>query len=119
VSLVSPRARLEAALAPELLDAFQDLIAEQVRVELERLEATGPRSGSPFVTVAEAAMFMRCSRQRVYDLLSARRLTRHCEGRRVLIARAELEMHLSSAPRPVALTLPHAPRTRSGSGVAR
>jgi excisionase family DNA binding protein len=117
--LVSPRVRLEAALAPELLDAFQELIAEQVRDELERLEASSQRSGSPFVTVAEAAMFMRCSRQRVYDLLSARRLTRHYEGRRVLIARAELEAHLSSATRPVALMLPRAPRIRGGSGVAR
>src|SRR5215831_9529485 len=36
-------------------------------------------------------------RQRIYDLLSARRLTRYKEGRRTLVARVELEEHVRSA----------------------
>jgi excisionase family DNA binding protein len=49
---------------------------------------------SEFLSVPEAAEFLRCNRQRVYDLLSARRLTRYKDGSRVLVKRAELLDHL-------------------------
>jgi excisionase family DNA binding protein len=49
---------------------------------------------SPFLTVFEAAEFLRAKPQRVYDLLSARRLTRHKEGSRTLILRSELERYV-------------------------
>jgi excisionase family DNA binding protein len=52
---------------------------------------------SEFVTVAEAASLLRCSRQRIDDLLSQRRLTRVKEGSRTLIRRAEIDRHLSEA----------------------
>jgi excisionase family DNA binding protein len=54
---------------------------------------------TPYLTVSEAADFLRCSRQRVYDLLSARRLTRHKDGSRVLISRVELDAYLGATPR--------------------
>jgi excisionase family DNA binding protein len=46
------------------------------------------------MTIPEAAEYLRCSRQRVDDLLSQGRLTRIKEGRRTLVARAEIEAHL-------------------------
>jgi excisionase family DNA binding protein len=49
---------------------------------------------SPYLTVAEAAAYLRASRQRVYDLLSSRRVPRHRDGARVLISRAELDAYL-------------------------
>jgi excisionase family DNA binding protein len=49
---------------------------------------------SPFLTVAEAAVYLRASRQRVYDLLSSRRLPRHRDGARVLVRRADLEAYV-------------------------
>ncbi len=46
------------------------------------------------MTVIEAAEFLRCTRQRIDDLLSQRRLTRHKDGSRTLVSRVEVEEHL-------------------------
>jgi excisionase family DNA binding protein len=54
---------------------------------------------SPYMTIPEAAEYLRCPRQRIDDLLSARRLTRVKEGGRTLISRAEIEDYLVRAPR--------------------
>lgn len=51
-------------------------------------------TASAFLTIPEAADLLRCSRQRVDDLLSQRRLTRVKDGRRTLIRRGELESYL-------------------------
>jgi excisionase family DNA binding protein len=48
------------------------------------------------MTIMEAAAFLRCSRQRVDDLLSQRRLTRFKDGSRTLIARDEIQRHLEA-----------------------
>jgi len=50
---------------------------------------------SPYLSAEEAAAYLRCSRQRVYDLLSARRLTRIKDGSRTLLARSEVEEYLN------------------------
>jgi excisionase family DNA binding protein len=47
--------------------------------------------GSPYMTIPEAAEYLRCSRQRVYDLRSSGRLNRFGDGRRALVKRAELD----------------------------
>jgi excisionase family DNA binding protein len=57
-----------------------------------------PGSTSPYLTVPEAAAYLRCKRQRVDDLLSQRVLTRIKEGGRTLVARAEIEAHLRGEP---------------------
>jgi excisionase family DNA binding protein len=74
-----------------LAEWLRPLVAELVREELARR----PREvASPFLSVAEAADYLRCERQRIYDLVSDGRLARHKDGSRVLIARADLERHL-------------------------
>ncbi len=52
------------------------------------------------MTVTETANYIRCGRQRVYDLLSAGRLTRHKDGSRALIERADAlaQSQLETAP---------------------
>lgn len=76
-------------------------------------------AASPFLTVAEAAVYLRAKPQRVYDLLSTRRLTRFKDGRRVLVSRAELDAYLAATgPRPVACTLPPTAQSRTSSGLA-
>lgn len=82
------------SLPADVLDELVDRVAERV---LERLTAEPPAPASPFVTVAEAAEYLRCSRQRIDDLLSQRRLTRHKDGRRTLVSRAELEAYAGGA----------------------
>ncbi len=76
-------------LALTLPPATVEAIAEQAaRLVLARLAAER-QVASPYLTVAEAAAYLRCSRQRVYDLLCAHRLNRYRDGRRVLVARAD------------------------------
>lgn len=48
----------------------------------------------PYLSVTEAPAYLRCKRQRVYDLLSAGTLTRVKDGSRTLVSRAEIENHL-------------------------
>jgi len=50
---------------------------------------------SPFMTIVEAAGYLRCSRQRIDDLLSARRLERVKDGARTLIRRSDLDAYLN------------------------
>jgi excisionase family DNA binding protein len=90
-----------------VLEAIAERAAELVMAQLDA------GSSSPYLDVAEAAAFLRCSRQRVYDLLSARRLTRHRDGSRVLLERAELVEYVSGG---VAPSLPRAARSRSARG---
>ena len=95
---MSPREQLEAFLSPAALDALERLQREIVRDELLVLAANRIRSGNrtEYLSVREASDFLRCDRQRVYDLLSAGRLTRHKDGSRVLIRRTELEAHVAN-----------------------
>ena len=82
-----------AGLALVLPTEFVEAVARRV-AELLRAEMPEPVSPSPFMTVLEAAAYLRCSRQRVDDLLSQRRLTRVKEGTRTLVLRAEIESYL-------------------------
>ncbi|MGE3795469.1 MAG: helix-turn-helix domain-containing protein [Dehalococcoidia bacterium] len=46
------------------------------------------------MTVEEAALYLRCRRQRIDDLLSQRRISRIKDGARTLVSRSELEAYL-------------------------
>jgi excisionase family DNA binding protein len=85
-------------IALEISDATMAAIAERVAQILTPERAPAPAPVSPYMTIPEAAEYLRCSRQRVDDLLSARRLTRVKEGRRTLVRRDEIEAHLGRAP---------------------
>lgn len=61
---------------------------------LLRSEARTGLHESPYLTIDEAAAYLRCRRQRIDDLLSQRRLSRIKDGARTLISRAELEAYL-------------------------
>ncbi len=106
--------RVELVLSEEQVEVIARRVAELLAGESQR-----PAAGSPFVTVAEAAELLRCSRQRVDNLLSAGRLRRVKDGRRTLIERAELERYLAGAgARRVAHVLPAGLGSGLGSGVA-
>jgi excisionase family DNA binding protein len=53
---------------------------------------------SPYLTITEAAEFLRARRHRVDDLLSRGTLTRHKDGSRTLILRSELEAYMAGEP---------------------
>lgn len=77
-------------------DAVSRIAALAAEIVLDRLDVSTPEP-SPYLTIRETAELLRCPRQRVDDLLSQGRLTWIKEGRRTLIARAELKAYVSSA----------------------
>ena len=90
------RAVLEEVLYDEASFPADRLKAAEL---LERLEGPDDEAlawarAAAELTPEEAADYLRCSRQRVYDLLSSRRLTRYRDGSRVLVRRDELDSYL-------------------------
>jgi excisionase family DNA binding protein len=81
---------LVASLDDQALDQLAELLAPRLR------DRISPPS-SPFVDVAGAAERLRCSRQRVYDLVHAGRLQPRRDGRRLLFAVADLDTYLAAS----------------------
>lgn len=77
---------IELAIPAEVFEAIAQRAAQLTR-QLE-LEENPP---SPYMTVEEAAEFLRCKSKRIYDLRSSGRLGRPNEGGRALVWRAEVE----------------------------
>jgi excisionase family DNA binding protein len=77
---------LARILLAELDDDALDMLAERLR---SRLEMAAPADG--WMTVAEAADYLRCPTSRVYSLTSARRIPCVKDGSRVLFRRSELD----------------------------
>lgn len=108
-------------------EALVEYIVEQAAALVERRvlardPALAVRAGGwgRYLTVREAAEYLRAKPQRVYDLLSSRRLSRHKDGRRVLVSRAELDAYLAGDGSPsVAPALPRPPQSRTGSGLRK
>ena len=87
-----PAIKLTLELAPDQLAELALRVAD-----LLSDSAGGPATPSPYLTVAEAAEYLRCSRERIHALLTQRRLARHKDGGRTLILHAELEAYVRSA----------------------
>lgn len=82
-------------LVAGLPEAILDVLAARVLDELDgRAQAA---SQSRWMTVRSAAVFLDCGEQRIRNLLTEGRLTRHREGGRTLVARAEVEALVVSA----------------------
>lgn len=92
--MATPTTFWEDVTEPVILfpEAIINDIAERAAALV--MERTVPAWSSPYLTVPEAAEYARCSRQRIYDLLSSARLTRHKDGSRVLVGRDELDAYL-------------------------
>lgn len=88
---------IAAALLAELDDQALDRLAELLAPRLaHRLT---PEAASPWLDVAEAAEYLRCKPQRVYDLVHAGTLKPQRDGRRLLFHRDALDGHLASRSR--------------------
>ncbi len=75
---------------------FDEQALAAISEALPRREA---EESSPFLSIPEAAELLRAKRQRVDDLLSSDRLTRHKDGSRTLVSRAELLAYLNGGGR--------------------
>jgi len=104
---------LRLTLPEELIAQIAERAAELVLARLAKERLSG--GDSPYLTVAEAAEYLRASRQRVYDLLSSGRLSRHKDGSRVLVSRAELDGYLAGADLPHRCPPPRHPASHKRS----
>ena len=84
--------RLTIAVPDELVERVAERAAELVLERLER--ADNGATPSPYLSVVEAAEYLRAKRHRVDDLLSRGTLTRFKDGARTLVSRAELEAYV-------------------------
>ncbi len=92
-------------------DTIDEIARRAAAIVLDQLRADV--DGSPYLSVSEAAARLRAKPQRIYDLLSARRLTRFKDGRRTLVSRDEIDAYL--ALNSVAPAWPHNSPTRMRS----
>jgi excisionase family DNA binding protein len=109
VSTLRTPTRAREALVDALAPVLDELVDRVVELVLARLE--GAAAGSPYLNVREAAEYLRCKPQRIYDLLSSRRLMKYGDGGRPLLLRSELDEY-------VARSLPPEARDRLDRGVA-
>ena len=75
-------------LTPEVLEAIAVRVAQLLA---ERGETATAPTSSRWLSIGEAADYLRCSKQHVYDLRSSGRLSRHGDGGRALVDRDELD----------------------------
>jgi excisionase family DNA binding protein len=77
---------LTLALPPELV--------ELIAVRAAELIAARAPARPEYLTVAEAAEYIRAKPKRIYDLVSQRRLEPRRDGARLLFLRSELDAYL-------------------------
>lgn len=97
-TLPTPPAWFEA-LADSLAIAVVDRVRKEFPTPRSAPQPAAPQTRSPYATVEEAATFLRCKPQRIYDLISGRVLRRFKDGARVLILWSDLEMHVTARER--------------------
>jgi excisionase family DNA binding protein len=82
---VSVRARLEAVLAPDVVDAIEQLVAERVRAELAAAaQANG--LARKWLTLKQAGERLDCSADAVRMRVKRNRLEARRQGRRVYVS---------------------------------
>lgn len=80
-----------AAIAAAIVGALDDRALEHLADRLAPWLIAPPR---PWLDVVEAADYLRCTKQRIYDLVHAGRLVPRRDGRRLLFHREQLDAYL-------------------------
>lgn len=81
---------LTISLPPEVLAQLVEQVTAKVVERLKTAQSAPPK----LLTVEQAAAYLGAKRQRIYDLLSQRKLARYKDGGRTLVSREELEAHV-------------------------
>jgi hypothetical protein len=87
---MSPRDRLTTALAPEILDALEDLVAERVATEIAGLAASRA-DDLKWLTLEQAGERLGCSSDAVRMRANRGRLETRQHGRRVYVSAASVD----------------------------
>ncbi len=75
---------MKIELPPEAVQELIEAVVARVLAELEPVER------SEYVTPKVAARFLGCKPQRIYDLVTAGKLSKYSEGGRTLLLREEV-----------------------------
>jgi excisionase family DNA binding protein len=87
---------LASALIAELDDAALDELADRLAPRLvDRLGQN--KEPPPWLNASEAASFLACSRERLYDLVQLHKLEPRRDGRRLLFRRSDLDAYLDAS----------------------
>jgi excisionase family DNA binding protein len=81
-----------AELDDERLDELAARLAPRLVGMLDRSD-----DGRPWLNAVDAAAYLACSRERLYDLVQLGKLTPRRDGRRLLFRRQELAGYLETA----------------------
>jgi excisionase family DNA binding protein len=84
-----------SALVDALLAELDDAALDQLAARLAPRLAAAPRV-EPWLTVNQAAAYLGCNRQRIYNLVSQRRLRHSKDGSRTLFRRQWLDQYLET-----------------------
>lgn len=108
--------RLEAIVGPVLAAALERLVDERVEAALAERDAG---NGSPWLTLDEAAEYLRVSPRTLDRLLERGRIRTSAIGRRRLVHRDELEAYMRTATGEVTPVTQPRRRRRTLDGVDR
>jgi excisionase family DNA binding protein len=78
----------------ELTVTLTDRQLAEIAARAAALVVTSAEPGSPWLNVPEAAEHLRCSKDRIYDLIQLGKLKPRRDGRRVLLRRDDLDAYL-------------------------
>ena len=106
---MTARERLAAALAPDVVAALEELVAEHVA---EATAAAGNGDRSPWLSVRDAANYLGVSERTLNREIARGRVRSETVGRRRILHRAELDNYVKSGGGGVARTAP--PRRSEG-----
>lgn len=95
---MTSRDRLLQSLAPEVVEAIEELVDERVQARLELLEEETGR-GSPWLSIEEAADYLRVSPRTLERQLDHGRVRSTSIGRRRLFHRDDLDLLARAATR--------------------
>lgn len=88
---------LAAALIADLDDDTLRVLADRLAPLLASRPTTRDDAGNPWLNAGEAARYLACSRDRLYDLVQLGKLTPHRDGRRLLFRRTDLDAYLEAS----------------------
>ena len=86
---MTARDRLLTSLAPEVVQALEELVAERVRVELAAAATTA--NGRAWLTLDEAADRLGCTADAIRMRVKRGRLESRRQGRRVYVSRESVD----------------------------
>lgn len=84
------------ALLAELDDQALEALADKLAPLLADRLSQDP-AASPWLNAEEAAHYLACSRDRLYDLVQIRKLQPRRDGRRLLFRRSDLDAYLEDS----------------------